>query len=486
MKKKNNLSKKIFMFLLIGALLPIGCSEDESENAEATIHVEKVKLAKNRISLVAGMSEALAVSVIPENASDKTLVWSSNHTEIANVDEAGILSALKPGTATISCKSIDSEKVDFCLVSVTAKPVPVESISLDETEITLKIKEKLTLTATIIPDTATNQNVAWNSSNPAVVSVDDDGNLEALALGNATITAVSEDGGKEANVKVTVDNKGELRIKAVEIPAGTFQMGTANPMEIGAQQDERPAHQVTLTQGFRMSAYEISNTQYCYFLNDKNIDGSGMYNGHVMVFPSSATTSADWGVHYNGTEWVPAEGYENHPVIHVTWFGAMEFAEYAGGTLPTEAQWEYACRGGVADQPFGLREGHTLIKSMANFNWSMVCKNGQMEPTSDAPSTGTVPVDSYEPNAFGLYNMHGNVREWCKDRYDARSYDAGDVTDPTGPENGEYRIYRGGSWADMYLFCRCAFRKVDNPALPPVKPEQFSERIGFRIVLPLN
>lgn len=478
--------KKWLFFLLIGTLLPVGCSDDKVEDVDTVVHVEKVKLELNKLSLVAETSKELVVTVLPEDAEDQTLEWSSNHPEIATVDETGLISALEPGMATIGCKSRDGGKVDFCLVTVTAKPVPVESISLNYTEMKLKKGEQTTLIATILPETATNQNVTWSTSNPAVVSVDDKGNLEALDFGEATVSVVTEDGAKEAKCEITVDDKGELRIATVEIPAGTFQMGVDGFTEMGVQNDERPAHQVTLTEGFRMSTYEISNAQYCFFLNDMGIDGSGMYNGHMMVFPSSSIIANDWGVHYDGTQWIPAEGYENYPVIFVTWYGAMEFAKYAGGSLPTEAQWEYACRGGLANTPFGLRDGNSMVKSLGNFNWSMVLNGGQMEATSDAPSTGTMPVDSHEPNEFGLYNMHGNVREWVQDWYSATYYQEGDMTDPVGPESGTYRVFRGGSWADMFLFCRCAFRNMTNPTLPPVEPNRFSEKIGFRIVLPLE
>ena len=274
----------------------------------------------------------------------------------------------------------------------------------------------------------------------------------------------------------------------MNIAAGTFQMGIGlkgNGYEMGSQNDERPVHQVTLTEGFRMSIYEITNKQFCFFLNDMKIDGTGFYNGNLMV-SSSEGTAYDWGVHYNGTEWVPAQGYENYPVIYVTWYGAVEFAKYAGGSLPTEAQWEYACRGGLENTPFGLTDGNNFVKGMGNINFMYEFKDGAMayDPNFQA-SKGTVPVDSYISNAFGLYNMHGNVREWVQDWYGLYADDTA-LTDPTGPETGTYRISRGGCWNDMFMFCRCAFRKADNPILPPITPDKGNERTGFRIVMPLK
>lgn len=476
---------RVALFLLMGATLLMGCSDDEDvQDTDTQIHVEKVKLELNRLSMVAETSQAMMATVLPENAENKALEWSSSHPEIATVDEAGLITAISPGIVTIGCKSVDGEKVDYCLVTVTPKPIPVESISLNFTKLKLKKGEKLALVATITPSYATNQNVTWSSSNTSVVTVDEKGNLDALEFGDATVTVVTEDGGLEAKCDITVDAKGELRIETVDLPAGTFKMGFDGCMM--AQPDERPTHQVTLTQGFRMSTYETTNTQFCFFLNDKQVGEDGMYNGHLLV-TSSAGTAYDWGVHYNGTEWVPAEGYDNHPVIFVTWYGATEFANYLGGTLPTEAQWEYACRGGLESTVFGLLEGDLFTGSMANFNAMYEWKDGGMSYNAQAtPSTGTKAVNTYNPNAYGLYNMHGNVREWVQDWYSGTYYSEGDMTDPTGPESGTYRIFRGGCWNDMFMFCRSAFRKADNPALPPLAPEKGNEKTGFRIVLPLK
>ena len=482
--------KKIHLFfssvLLVAStlLLVTACSDDDSLEEALGSKVQKVKLAQNTMSMVVGMNEQLVATIFPENAENQNVTWSSSKPEIADVDSTGMLWAKEVGSATIMVKTEDGEKVDFCLVTLTPAPILVSEIRLSESTLVLKKGESLTLIPIIIPENATNQTVTWTSSNPSVLSVDENGNVSALEFGNATLTVTTEDGGKTATCAVTADNKGSLRVETVEIPAGTFQMGVSGIMEAGAgtQPDERPAHQVTLSQGFKMSKYEITNEQFCFFLNAKGIGVDGVYNGKTMIISSEGQAS-DWGVHYNGTEWEPAAGYENFPVIYVTWYGAAEFAAFAGGSLPTEAQWEYACRGGIEDKPFGLGNGMSLTKNLANFNWMMECENGNMAMNGNTSSTSTVAVDSYTPNAFGLYNMHGNVREWCSDWY-AVNYTAEGVTDPTGADSGTYRVFRGGSWGDMYIFCRCAFRNITNPMLS-VKPEQGNDKTGFRIVMPL-
>jgi formylglycine-generating enzyme required for sulfatase activity len=119
-----------------------------------------------------------------------------------------------------------------------------------------------------------------------------------------------------------------------------------------------------------MSKYEITNTQYAAFLNARGIGSNGLYAAgayptQALIYASSG--SYDLGLHYSGSQWTPVAGYETSPVINVTWYGATEFATYAGGTLPTEAQWEYACRAGTTT-PFST--GNYLTNLQANYNWA--------------------------------------------------------------------------------------------------------------------
>ena len=160
------------------------------------------------------------------------------------------------------------------------------------------------------------------------------------------------------NVKTAVDSvifykpTYSLKLETVLIPAGTFTMGS--PADEPNRGTDETQHQVTLS-AFRMSKYEITNAQYAAFLNAKSIgsDGkyaAGAYPTQALIYASSS--SYDWGLHYTNNQWVPVSGYENNPVINVTWYGATEFATYIGGTLPTEAQWEYACRGASTGHRF--------------------------------------------------------------------------------------------------------------------------------------
>jgi len=257
-------------------------------------------------------------------------------------------------------------------------------------------------------------------------------------------------------------------ISTVLIPAGTFTMGSQGE-EVDRFNDETQ-HQVTLS-AFRMSKYTITNAQYAAFLNAKSIgsDGvyaTGAYPAHVLIYASSG--SNDWGLHYSGTQWVPVAGFENNPVINVTWYGATEFAIYVGGTLPTEAQWEYACRAGTTT-PFNT--GNYLTNLQANYNWERPYNGGTNTMTTFHGTTQ--PVGTYTPNAYGLYDMHGNVWEWCAD-WDG-TYSTTAQTNPTGVVTGSYRVYRGGSFDDGAWRCRTAYRGSS-------RPNSISDSQGFRVV----
>ena len=256
----------------------------------------------------------------------------------------------------------------------------------------------------------------------------------------------------------------------VDIPAGTFTMGS--PTGEGDRSDDEAQYEVTLS-AFRMSKYEITNAQYAAFLNAKNIGSDGLYAAGAypteeLIYASSG--GYDWGLHYNSNKWEPVAGYENHPVIFVTWYGATEFATYAGGTLPTEAQWEYACRTGTTT-PFST--GDFLTNLQANYNWEYPYNNGTNTVTNCPDKTQA--VGFYPANAWGLYDMHGNVWEWCADWYG--TYPTTAQTNPTGATSGSFPVYRGGGWNYYAEGCRSAYRGKSN------YPYGMFGTVGFRVVL---
>ncbi|MFZ4399266.1 MAG: formylglycine-generating enzyme family protein [Bacteroidales bacterium] len=260
-----------------------------------------------------------------------------------------------------------------------------------------------------------------------------------------------------------------INIEMVSIPANTFSMGS--PITEDGRRTDETQHQVTLS-SYKISKYEITNAQFAFFLNILKIDSNGIYadginNAQKLIFQSSSIY--DWGLHYTGGQWLPVKDYENYPVINVTWFGAAAFASYAGGRLPTEAEWECACR---ATTTSIFNTGNCLCNSQSNYDWEYPlssCNN-----TINIKPGKTLSVSSYSANAFGLYNMHGNVFEWCSDWYSG-DYTNSPQTNPIGSSTGVFRVFRGGSWETSASNCRSAYRSGSQPV-------NGTEIIGFRIV----
>ena len=225
-------------------------------------------------------------------------------------------------------------------------------------------------------------------------------------------------------------------VEFVNIPSGTFTMGSPSN-EVDRSSSEQQ-HQVTLS-AFKMSKNEITFTQY-----DAFCDATGR------------TKPDDY--------W----GRGNRPVINVSWNDAKAFADWMGCRLPTEAEWEYACRAGTTT-PFN--SGNNLTTNQANYNGNYPYNGNQ----TGVYLGKTQSVGSYPSNAWGLNDMHGNVWEWCSDWHD--DYGTGSQTNPTGPSAGSYRVYRGGGWGFNAQYCRSSKRGGYYPSYS-------INSLGFRLVAP--
>ena len=171
------------------------------------VGVTEVTLDKTELTLTEGEAETLTATVRPDNADNKKVTWSSDKTEVATVDGAGKVTAVKPGEAVITVTTEDGGKTATCRVTVKAKAVNVTEVTLDKTELTLTEGETETLTATVKPDSADNRKVTWSSDKTEVATVGGDGRVTAVKAGEAVVTVTTEDGGKTATCKVTVKAK---------------------------------------------------------------------------------------------------------------------------------------------------------------------------------------------------------------------------------------------------------------------------------------
>jgi formylglycine-generating enzyme required for sulfatase activity len=220
----------------------------------------------------------------------------------------------------------------------------------------------------------------------------------------------------------------------VLIPAGSFQMGSEE-----GESDEKPVHTVYISQ-FWMDKYEVTNGEY------KKCVDAGSCRAPISV--ESYTRSSYYG----------DSRYENYPVINVDWSQAKAYCEWKGGRLPTEAEWEYAARGGLKSVKYP--NGDNINCGDANYCRSSVCDECKGYGDKD---DDTHPVGSYEANGYGLYDMAGNIWEWVSDWNDSNYYKSRPPRDPQGPTNGEYRVVRGGSWADDSDSLRVSYRRSLDP-----------------------
>lgn len=230
----------------------------DSGNFTLTIGVQAVTgvtLNKNTTTIKVGGTETLTATVEPANATNKAVTWSSSDASIATVKD-GVVTAVTPGTAKITVTTVDGNKTATCEVTVTTATVPVTGVTLDPTSLTLDVNQTATLTATITPNDATNQNVTWTSDNPSVATVSG-GVVTAVAPGEATITATTQDGsGKTATCTVTV-NKPVVPPQPSD-PAPSQPTAAGSGTNSAAPRQQSPVvHNVSNSSAYRKGEYEF-------------------------------------------------------------------------------------------------------------------------------------------------------------------------------------------------------------------------------------
>lgn len=320
------------------------------------------------------------------------------------------------------------------------------------------------------------------------------------------------------NVSATPDHELDAVDGMGWIPGGDFAMGSEHPL---GREDESPVHRVQVD-GFWIDITEVTNAQFRKFVDatgyvttaERSVDWEALRQqlppdtpkppnhqlqpGSMVFTPTdkpvpledirswwSWTPGADWR-HPEGPE-SSIEGKEDHPVVHVSWDDAVAYCQWAGKRLPTEAEWEFAARGGLEAQPFVWGDAPLSDDQPQANIWQ-----GEF-PHFNSQADGfirTAPVKSFSPNGYGLYDMAGNVWEWCSDWYRPDTYALrvfrGIVINPTGPDASHdprrpfmaQRVQRGGSFLCNDSYC-ASYRPA---ARMPCSPDTGMSHVGFRCV----
>jgi formylglycine-generating enzyme required for sulfatase activity len=283
----------------------------------------------------------------------------------------------------------------------------------------------------------------------------------------------------------------------VRLDGGSFLMGT-EAAEGFPEDGEGPVRNVTLDP-FYIDAHAVTNAEFLEFIRETGYTTDAERFGWSFVFEEFINESdrnrilqnvgaTPWWVAVEGATWLDPNGPSEsildnrellkHPVTHVSWRDAKAYAEWADKRLPTEAEWEYAARGGREQRPFPWGDE---LEPDGEHRCNVWQGEFPDHNTGDDGYLQTAPVDAFEPNGYGLYNVAGNVWEWCGDWFspDYHTTDAYDHDNPAGPPKGDQRVMRGGSYLCHESWCnryRVAARSKNTP-------DSSTGNIGFRCVV---
>jgi formylglycine-generating enzyme required for sulfatase activity len=274
----------------------------------------------------------------------------------------------------------------------------------------------------------------------------------------------------------------------VVLDGGPFRMGSTDARTDPAD-GESPVHVVEVGP-FTIDAVTVTNDRFADFVAATGYATSAERYGWSFVFggllpddfpPTRGVAAAPWWREVEGADWRHPEGPHSdltdrgdHPVVHVSWLDAVAYAGWSGSRLPTEAEWEFAARGGRRTEfPWGeeLEPGgeHRMNVFQGTFPHTNTAADGY---------AGTAPVRAYSPNDAGLHQVTGNVWEWCADWFDPAYYRRSPRRDPTGPDHGTHRVVRGGSYLCHASYCR----RYRVSARSANTPDTSTGNIGVRVV----
>ncbi|XKL69471.1 hypothetical protein PGB90_007240 [Kerria lacca] len=279
----------------------------------------------------------------------------------------------------------------------------------------------------------------------------------------------------------------------VLIRGGTYTVGTNKPIIIA--DGEGPEFTVKIDD-FYIDQYEVSNSDFAQFIAETKYKTDAEKYGDSFVLYSlikdektknqniSAVAAVPWWLSISNANWIHPEGPGsnindrwNHPVLHVSWFDAITYCNWLGKRLPTEVEWEVACKGGLKDKLFSW--GNSLLvkgKHKANLWQGLFPFNNTVEDGYES----TAPVDAFLQNKYGLYNIIGNVWEWTENWWSVKHYE--EKQNPAGPVKGTDKVKKGGSYMCHKDYCyryRCAARSQNTP-------DTTAGNVGFRCAKSLS
>lgn len=278
----------------------------------------------------------------------------------------------------------------------------------------------------------------------------------------------------------------------IKLDGGPFWMGTENPEGFPAD-GEGPVRRVTID-GFYMDRYAVSNSNFSefakatgYTTDSQRFGWSFVFHGHIPqdLYPNLVEDTAkgiEWWCKVPGADWMHPEGphssihqRQDYPVTHVSWADCSAYAKWAGKRLPSEAEWEYASRGGLEQKIYPWGDELTP-------DGKHLCNIWQGEfpkvDTGDDGFTAPGPVDSFAPNGYGLHNITGNAWEWCNDWFHPSWHINATKTNPVGPPTGARRVMKGGSYLCHKSYCN----RYRVGARTSNTPDSATTNISFRCV----
>lgn len=273
----------------------------------------------------------------------------------------------------------------------------------------------------------------------------------------------------------------------VHIEGGLFSMGCED-VQAYPDDGEGPLHEVEVA-SFWIDSQTVTNEGFAAFVAATGYRTTAERAGWSFVFggllpddfpETRGVASAPWWRQAFGADWRRPDGPQSsieerrdHPVVHVSWEDATAFCGWAGCRLLTEAEWEYAARGGLHQRrfPWGDELEPAGQHRMNVWQGTFPSQNSAVDGF-----VGTAPADSFPPNGYGLYNMTGNVWEWCADWFDPAYYARSPRHAPTGPDHGTHRVMRGGSYLCHESYCR----RYRVPARSANTPDSSTGNLGFR------